>query len=129
MLVMQGFPVNVSLFQHSESDATLHISVDGATDFYMTTAQNGELCSLSNSFRGLKPPRFPSVFEALVNGIACQQLSLDFGITLLNRLAEAAGAFTTLKAGVLGVPASKGEQIVERDTELALSVPTEVLFD
>jgi DNA-3-methyladenine glycosylase II len=39
----------------------------------------------------LKPPRFPSVFEALVNGIACQQLSLAVGITLLNRLSEAFG--------------------------------------
>jgi DNA-3-methyladenine glycosylase II len=36
--------------------------------------------------RGLKPPRFPTVFEALVNGVACQQLSLAVGIHLLNRL-------------------------------------------
>jgi DNA-3-methyladenine glycosylase II len=37
--------------------------------------------------RALKPPRFPTVFEALVNGVACQQLSLPVGIQLLNRLA------------------------------------------
>ena len=36
--------------------------------------------------RGLRPPRFPTVFEALVNGVACQQLSLAVGIHLLNRL-------------------------------------------
>ena len=36
--------------------------------------------------RGLRPPRFPSVFEALLNAIACQQLSLEVGIHLLNRL-------------------------------------------
>ena len=42
-------------------------------------------------FRGLKPPRFPSVFEALVNAIACQQLSLTVGIVLLNRLADRCG--------------------------------------
>jgi DNA-3-methyladenine glycosylase II len=39
----------------------------------------------------MKPPRFPSVFEALVTAIACQQLSLTVGITLLNRLTERYG--------------------------------------
>lgn len=41
---------------------------------------------LALHLRGLKPPRFPTVFEALVNGIACQQLSLEVGIHLLDRL-------------------------------------------
>jgi DNA-3-methyladenine glycosylase II len=41
---------------------------------------------LATRMRGLRPPRFPTVFEALVNGIACQQLSLTVGIHLLNRL-------------------------------------------
>ena len=41
--------------------------------------------------RGLKPPRFPTVFEALVNGVACQQLSLAVGMHLLNRLAADRG--------------------------------------
>ena len=36
----------------------------------------------------MRPPRFPTVFEALVNAIACQQLSLTVGIHLLNRLAR-----------------------------------------
>lgn len=125
LLVLQGIPVEVGVSQHSKFDATLHISVDGAeltgqlkstitgvietmlgiktdcTDFYLTAARKGELYNLSNRFHGLKPPRFPSIFEALVNGIACQQLSLDFGITLLNRLAEAAGAVMMVKTGVI----------------------------
>ena len=46
---------------------------------------------LAHRMRGLKPPRFPTVFEALVNGIACQQLSLVVGIHLLNRLTAAHG--------------------------------------
>ena len=46
---------------------------------------------LAARMRGLKPPRFPTVFEALVNGVACQQLSLDVGIHLLNRLTAARG--------------------------------------
>jgi DNA-3-methyladenine glycosylase II len=46
---------------------------------------------LAARMRGLRPPRFPTVFEALVNGIACQQLSLTVGIHLLNRLTDAHG--------------------------------------
>jgi DNA-3-methyladenine glycosylase II len=46
---------------------------------------------LAERMRGLKPPRFLTVFEALVNGVACQQLSLTVGIHLLNRLAAAHG--------------------------------------
>jgi DNA-3-methyladenine glycosylase II len=43
---------------------------------------------LIERFRGFKPPRFPSVFEVIVNAIACQQLSLSAGIAILNRLTE-----------------------------------------
>ena len=32
------------------------------------------------------------MFEAVVNGFACQQLSLEVGLQLLNRLATLAGA-------------------------------------
>ena len=46
---------------------------------------------LVDEFRGLKPPRFPTVFEAVANGIACQQLSLLVGILLLSRLAHKIG--------------------------------------
>jgi len=44
---------------------------------------------LAARLRSLKPPRFPTVFEALVNGVACQQLSLAVGT--LNRLAADRG--------------------------------------
>lgn len=59
--------------------------------FYRFAAKDNRLHQLVARLRGLKPPRFPSVFEALVNGIACQQLSLAVGITLLNRLSSACG--------------------------------------
>jgi DNA-3-methyladenine glycosylase II len=49
------------------------------------------IAPLAERMRGLKPPRFPTVFEALVNGVACQQLSLTVGIHLLNRLTAAHG--------------------------------------
>lgn len=55
-------------------------------DFYDRTENDVHLRPLVARFRGLKPPRFPSLFESLVNAIACQQLSLTIGIELLNRL-------------------------------------------
>jgi DNA-3-methyladenine glycosylase II len=60
--------------------------------FYAFAAEDARLADLVSRFRGVKPPRFPTVFEALVNGIACQQISLTVGLTVLNRLVEHFGA-------------------------------------
>ncbi len=60
-------------------------------EFYRLARGDHRLEALVQPFRGVKPPRFPGAFEALVNAIACQQLSLDVGIHLLNRLAAAYG--------------------------------------
>src|SRR5438046_1768695 len=59
--------------------------------FYRMATEQAKLGELVRRFRGLKPPRFPSVFESVVNAFACQQLSLAVGILPLNRLAERYG--------------------------------------
>ncbi|MDD5627656.1 MAG: DNA-3-methyladenine glycosylase 2 family protein [Elusimicrobia bacterium] len=59
--------------------------------FYRIAAADRRLASLVERFRGLKPPRFESIFESLINGISCQQLSLHVGILLLSRLAREFG--------------------------------------
>jgi DNA-3-methyladenine glycosylase II len=59
--------------------------------FYRLAEGDDQLGPLAERFRGFKPPRFPSIFEALVNAIACQQLSLTLGIHLLNRLTRTYG--------------------------------------
>jgi DNA-3-methyladenine glycosylase II len=60
-------------------------------DFYRIALPDDKLGPLARRFMGLKPPRFSSLFEALVNGICCQQLSLTVGILLLSRLSEKYG--------------------------------------
>jgi DNA-3-methyladenine glycosylase II len=60
--------------------------------FYELAHKDKRLKALAERFAGVKPPRFPTVFEALVNAMACQQVSLALGITLLNRLAASYGA-------------------------------------
>ncbi len=68
--------------------------------FYRLAAGDPQLGPLVERFRGLKPPRFPSVFETLVNAIACQQVTLTFGIRLLGRLAEQYGVAVQTAGGV-----------------------------
>lgn len=112
-LVFDNRPVEIAVTQ---TGSTLEVTVTGARlvsssmtsavtmvlqrmlgtdvdlkEFYDFASQDPKLNQLVHRFRGAKPPRFPSIFEALVNGISCQQLSLTVGITLLNRLAEQCG--------------------------------------
>jgi DNA-3-methyladenine glycosylase II len=74
----------------SSLNRLLGLTVD-LSGFATMAARDPLLGPLAARMRGLKPPRFPTVFEALVNGVACQQLSLSVGIHLLNRLVGAYG--------------------------------------
>lgn len=59
--------------------------------FYVVAGGQPLIRPLVERFSGVKPPRFPSLFEGLVNAVACQQVTLDLGIVLLNRLSEGFG--------------------------------------
>lgn len=72
-------------------DRLLGLRVDLA-GWYRLAARHERLARVAERFRGVKPPRFPTLFEALINAFACQQLSLEVGLELLNRLAAARGA-------------------------------------
>jgi DNA-3-methyladenine glycosylase II len=72
----------------------LGLDVD-LSGFYARAARDRLLAELAHHYCGLKPPRFPTIFECLLNAVACQQLSIAAGLTLLNRLAAAARAPTT----------------------------------
>jgi len=91
-IVLAGGRVDqpVEALARSALDRLLGLSVD-LSPFAAMAAPDPLLGPLAGRLRGLKPPRFPTVFEALVNGVACQQLSLDVGIHLLNRLAADRG--------------------------------------
>ncbi len=60
-------------------------------DFSEFAGREPKLAVLEDRFRGVKPPRFSTFFEGLANAVACQQLSLEVGIQLLNRLAQGYG--------------------------------------
>lgn len=117
VLVRDGRSVAVTVTQEGDPDApALKIGVDSGgrrpaverevratlemmlslerdlAPFYTLAAGDPVLASLAGRFRGVRPPRFASVFECLVNAVALQQLSLDAGLTLLNRLSSTYGA-------------------------------------
>jgi len=62
------------------------------TRFYQFAAQQRHLSELARRFHGMKPPRFTTVFESVINAIASQQVSRTLGMRLLNRLAVSHGA-------------------------------------
>jgi DNA-3-methyladenine glycosylase II len=68
---------------------SLEVDID---PFFTLAAGDPMLARLAERFRGLRPPRFASVFECLLNAVALQQLSLAAGLTLLNRLSRTYGA-------------------------------------
>jgi DNA-3-methyladenine glycosylase II len=82
-------------------ERTLGLGAD-LRGFYRLAERDAALRVLAQRFRGMRPPCFPSVFEAVVNAIACQQLSLTVGIHLLNRLAQRYGP--CISATSLGRP-------------------------
>lgn len=86
------------------------------TEFYAVAHRSTELALLANKFLGLKPPRFPTIFETLVNAIACQQVTLTLGIRLLSKLAETYGVSMPGNDGpVFSFP--EPESLVNRDPE------------
>jgi DNA-3-methyladenine glycosylase II len=93
-------------------------------DFYCLADEDELLGPVVGQFRGAKPPRFPSFFEALVNAIACQQLTLTVGIRLLNRLAKAYGARLKTEEGVFHAfpgPEELADADVEQLREMGFS--------
>jgi DNA-3-methyladenine glycosylase II len=91
-ILLSGRPIDqdTEALARRALERLLGLTVDLST-FAAMAERDPLLGPLAGRMRGLKPPRFPTVFEALVNGVACQQLSLAVGIHLLNRLTAAHG--------------------------------------
>ena len=86
--------------------------------FATMAAQDPLLRGLAARMRGFRPPRFASVFEALVNAVACQQLSITVGIHLLNRL--------TAEYGPAVAEAPDGPRVFPGPGELARLAPDDL---
>ncbi len=94
----RAVPPDVKARVSKSLERLLGIHID-LKPFYRLAARDKKLGPLVRRFRGAKPSRFATVFEGLINGIACQQLSLSLGIQLLNRLAQTF-SLSTMQDGV-----------------------------
>jgi DNA-3-methyladenine glycosylase II len=86
--------------------------------FYRRAARIPVLAELARRFRGLKPPRYASLFESFVNTIAFQQLSLASGMAAVGRLARLCSPPVAFDGRVLWPSPSAG--CVARATEADL---------
>ena len=59
--------------------------------FYDIADASPELAPLVDRLRGMKPPRYLSLFEALTNAITCQLITLTVGLRILDRFATRYG--------------------------------------
>lgn len=59
--------------------------------FYRMAERDPVLAPIVSRLSGMKPPRFPSIFEAFGNAISGQLVSLTAGLHVLNRVADAYG--------------------------------------
>lgn len=59
--------------------------------FYRLAERDEQLGKLARRFRGMKPPRYATIFESVVAGISSQQVSRTVSILVLNRLAAKQG--------------------------------------
>ncbi|MEO7363163.1 MAG: hypothetical protein ABI120_22710 [Gemmatimonadaceae bacterium] len=93
------------------NDATLSVQVHGEADprvalarvqrmlgtdrdlsrFYQQAQEISWLAPLVQRMRGLKPPRYPTLWEACVNAIVFQQISLHAATSIMRRVVTALG--------------------------------------
>ncbi len=145
VLVIKGKPILIRTRQiDSKGEPNIEVTLEGNTpdvrteatriiewmlgiktnlgDFYRIALADDKLGPLAKRFLGLKPPRFPSLFETLINGICCQQLSLTVGIILLSRLSEKYGlSIPDERMNSFPEPQSLAKATIQELRELGLS--------
>jgi DNA-3-methyladenine glycosylase II len=115
-LLIDGNPVQIAVCQpDAPDDAPLEVSLCGSevaiaqsgrilqviarllgtavdlSGYYSFAYEDELLGPLVRRFAGFKPTRYPTLFECLTNAIACQQLTLTFGLQVVSRLVERYG--------------------------------------
>ena len=73
----------------------LGVAVDTAP-FFKAAGEDPRLRTVATALRGLKPPRFETMFEAIVNSVVFQQITLAAAVTIAGRLAERYGQTVVL---------------------------------
>lgn len=94
LMVNVGMATEITDVRLSAVTSTVERLLGTGTDldgFYDVADGDPRLARLKDRFRGVHPPLFPTLFEAQANAVANQQLSLEVGLELLNRLTDVYG--------------------------------------
>ena len=126
VILIQGGPAEVRVWQEGSAETPrLHVNVMGPRigpsaksevitlltkmlglqvdlrPFYRMASADSRRRELAEKYRGLKPVRFPTMFETLINAISCQQFTIAAGLQLLNRLGRLGNLAHDTGAGVV----------------------------
>jgi DNA-3-methyladenine glycosylase II len=111
-----GGPVATAEVEQLAATVRLILGTDvDATPFYRVAARDPRLHAVATALRGLKPPRFPTLFETMANVIPFQQVSLAAGAALVARLVERCGERLSL-GGRTYYAFPRAERMVQLDT-------------
>jgi DNA-3-methyladenine glycosylase II len=86
MVESQPFNSNIKIAVTAALERLLGLQIDLSKFYQFATAQHEQMRLLINTYRGMKPPQFVTVFESLINAIASQQVSRTVGIHFVNQL-------------------------------------------
>lgn len=89
-LVCENPSARIRLAAQSALISMFGLNID-LSGFYAMAQADTHLSPVVKRFRGVKPTRFLTLFESIANAIVLQQLSVNAGISILNRLAESYG--------------------------------------
>jgi DNA-3-methyladenine glycosylase II len=93
----------------------VHVRLD---DWYRRVRPHPWLAFLARELRGLRPPRYPSLWEALAHSIVFQQISIHAAASIMRRLIESTGE-PIEHAGAVYYPFPDPVALLERsDAEL-----------
>lgn len=86
-----------SLAVHASVRATLTriLGLDASPLMLQRHPRDDALTSTVRSLRGMRPPRFPTLFESFASVIPFQQLSIDAGLSILGKLVDRLGEHLT----------------------------------
>lgn len=98
-------------------DRVFGLSLD-LTPFFRAAHADPIFAVMARRCAGLRPQRFPSLFEAFANALCCQQLSLESGLTTLGRVAERFGPRFVDREGVTRVGPPEAARLAEAEPSL-----------
>lgn len=92
LTLRSDYPVSADTAKRAESLVASMLSIsDDLSPFYRAVAGDPVLADLTVRLRGLRAPVTPTVFEALIDSVIEQQISLKAARSIANRLIRATG--------------------------------------